>query len=86
MVGRLNVPYAIERPCDRCGHLMEDVGLEDRRARKTEHDQPADRRRFRCPACGAEETVTETVPESEVESWENEGGSAWGKDEGPWEG
>ena len=78
---------AIERPCDRCGHLMEDVGLEDPRARPTEHVQPPDpRRRFRCPACGAEETVTETAPESEVESWENEGGSAWGKDEGPWEG
>ena len=78
---------AIERPCDRCGHLMEDVGLEDRRARKTEHVQPADRRRrFRCPECDTERTVTETAPEGEVESWENEGGSAWGKDEGPWEG
>ena len=77
----------IERPCDRCGHLMEDVGLKDQRARTTEHVQPPDpRRRFRCPACGAEETVTETAPESEVESWENEGASAWGKDEGPWEG
>ena len=62
---------AIERPCDRCGHLMEDVGLEDPRARTTEHVQPPDpRRRFRCPACGAEEIVTETAPESEVESWE----------------
>ncbi len=77
---------AIERPCDRCGHLMEDVGLEDRRARKTEHVQPADRRRFRCPECGTEKMVAETAPEGEVESWENEGGSAWGKDEGPWEG
>ena len=66
---------------------MEDVGLEDKRARKTEHVQPADpRRRFRCPQCGAEKAVTETAPDGEVESWENEGGSAWGKDEGPWEG
>ena len=39
-----------------------------------------------CPECGTERTVTETAPEGEVESWENEGGSAWGKDEGPWEG
>ena len=75
---------AIERPCERCGHpTLEDVGLEDKGARTTEHVQPADRRRrFRCPECGAEKTVTE----SEVESWENEGGSAWGNDEGPWEG
>ena len=76
---------AVERPCDRCGHLMEDVSLEDQRSRRTGHVEPADRR-LRCPACGAEKTVTETAPESEVESWENEGGSAWGKDEGPWEG
>ena len=66
---------------------MEDVGLEDQRARKTEHVRSADRqRRFRCSECGAEKTVTETAPEGEVESWENEGGSAWGHDEGPWEG
>ena len=55
---------AIERPCDRCGRLMEDVGLEDQRTRQTEHVQPADRRRrFRCPQCGAEQTVTEAAPD-----------------------
>ena len=26
------------------------------------------------------------IRQPQVESWENEGGSAWGKDEGPWEG
>ena len=43
----------------------------------------------------AEETMTTTGTDEDVESWENEGGyvpgndegeSAWGKDEGPWEG
>ena len=43
----------------------------------------------------AEETMTTTGTDKDVESWENEGGyapgndegeSAWGKDEGPWEG
>ena len=65
---------------------MEDVNVENEPAREEGHDiQPAlRRRRFRCPKCGAEGTVTETAPE--VESRENEGGSAWGKDEGPWEG
>ena len=46
------------------------------------------RRRFTCPEFGADKadkTVTETAPEGEVESWENEGGSTWGKDEDPWE-
>ena len=78
---------ATVRPCDRCGQPMEDVGFEDMPPRETGHDvQPTDRRRLRCPACGYEKTLAETVPEGEVESWENEGGSAWGKDEGPWEG
>ena len=67
---------------------MEDVGFEYERARETAHDvQPADRRRrLRCPACGYEKTLAETAPEGEVDAWENEGGSAWGHDEGPWEG
>ena len=43
-------------------------------------------RQFRCPECGAEKTVAETAHDDEVESLENEGESAWGKDEGPWEG
>ncbi len=78
---------ATVRPGDRCGHPMEDVGFEDMPPRETGHDvQPTDRRRLRCSACGYEKTLAETVPEGEVESWENEGGSAWGKDEGPWEG
>ena len=33
-----------------------------------------------------EKTVAETAHDDEVESLENEGESAWGKDEGPWEG
>ena len=63
---------------------MEDVGFEDERAREIGHDvQPADRRRrLSCPACGYEKTLAETAPEGEVD----EGGSAWGHDEGPWEG
>ena len=79
---------ADESPCDRCGQPMEEVGFEYERARETGHDvQPADRRRrLRCPACSYEKTLAETVPAGEIESWENEGGSAWGKDEGPWEG
>ncbi len=69
---------ANERPCDRCGHVMDDVGVENERARETGHDvQLADRRRrLRCPACGYEKTLAETAPEGEVDSWENEGGSA----------
>ncbi len=79
---------ANETPCDRCGHAMEDVSVENEQAREKGHDiQPALRRRqFRCPECGAEKTVVETAHDGEVESWENEGGGAWGKDEGPWEG
>ena len=79
---------ANETPCDRCGHAMEDVSVENEQAREKGHDiQPALRRRqFRCPECGAEQTVVETAHDGEVESWENEGGGAWGKDEGPWEG
>lgn len=79
---------ANETPCDRCGHVMEDVSVENEQAREKGHNiQPALRRqRFRCPECGAEKTVAETAHDGEVESWENEGGSAWGKDEGPWEG
>ena len=67
---------------------MEDVSVEHEQAREKGHDiQPAlRRRRFRCPKCGAEKTVAETGHDSEVESWENGGGGAWGKDEGPWEG
>ena len=42
------------------------------------------RRRLTCPECGYENTLAETTPEGE--SWENEGASAWGNDEGPWEG
>ncbi len=69
---------ATVRPCDRCGHAMEDVGVEDMPPRETGHDvQPTDRRGLRCPACGYEQTLAETVPEGEGESWE---------DEGPWEG
>ena len=77
-----------ETLCGKCGHLMEDVSVEPEPAREQRHDiQPAHRRRrFKCPECGAEKTVTEIAPEGEVEAWENEGGSAWGKDEGPWEG
>ena len=57
------------------------------RATKTHDIPPAlRRRRFKCPECGAEKTVAETAHDGEVESSENEGGSAWGKDEGPWEG
>ena len=79
---------ANEALCGRCGHLMEDVRVENEQAREKEHDiQPAERRlRFRCPECGNERTLAETAHDGEVESWENEGGSAWGKDEGPWEG
>ena len=67
-----------ERSCDRCGQPMEDVGSEYLPARATGHDvHLGDRRqRPRCPACGYEKTLAETVPEGEVESWENEGGSA----------
>ena len=66
----------------------EDVRVENEQAREKEHDiQPAERRlRFRCPECGNERTLAETAHDGEVESWENEWGSAWGKDEGPWEG
>ena len=79
---------ANELPCGSCGHVMEDVSLENEQAREKGDDiQPAlRRRRFRCPACGAEETVAESAHDGEVESWENEGEGAWGKDEGPWEG
>ena len=79
---------ANETPCDRCGHLMEDVGSQNIPAGKTGHDaQIVDRRRLRkCPECGHETTLPETTQESGVASWENEGGSAWGHDEGPWEG
>lgn len=74
------------RPCGRCGHLMQDVSAETPPAQETEHGaQQADQRRFKCPECGAEEASTEPAP-ADAESWENEGGSAWGRDEGPWEG
>ena len=79
---------ANETLCGRCGHVMEDVSVENEQARdQGDAIQPARRRRrFRCRECGAEQTVTETAHDGEVESWENEGGGAWGKDEGPWEG
>ena len=79
---------ANETPCDRCGHVMEDVSVENEQAREKGHDiKPALRRRqFRCPECGAEKTVAETAHDDEVKSLENEEESAWGKDEGPWEG
>ncbi len=77
-----------ERSCDRCGQSMEDVGSEYVPARETGHDVHLGdrRRRLRCSNCGYEEPLAGTVSEGEVETWENEGGSAWGKDEGPWEG
>ena len=79
---------ANETLCSRCGHLMEDVRVENEQAREEGHDvQPAERRRrFRCPECGNDQTLAEAAPEGEVESWEKEEESAWGKDEGPWEG
>ena len=71
---------ANETPCDRCGHVMEDVSVENEQAREKGHNiQPALRRqRFRCPECGAEKTVAETAHDREVESWENEGGEVRG--------
>ena len=37
---------ANETPCDRCGHVMEDVSVEHEQAREKGHDiQPALRRR-----------------------------------------
>ena len=75
-----------ETLCGKCGHLMEDVSVEHEPARDERHDIQPTHRRFRCPECGAEKTVAETSHDGEVASWENEGGSAWGKDEGPWEG
>ena len=78
---------ANEISCGRCGHLLEDVGSQNVPAGKREHDaQQADRGRLTCPGCGHETTLPETSSESETKSWENEGGSAWGHDEGPWEG
>ncbi len=79
---------ANETPCSRCGHLTEDAGSKSVPTGKGKHDaQIADRgRRRTCPECGHETTLPETSSESEVKSWENEGGSAWGHDEGPWEG
>ena len=67
---------ANETPCDRCGHVMEDVSVENEQAReKGDATPPALRsRRFRCPECGAEKTVAEIAHDGEVESWENEGG------------
>ena len=64
---------------------MDQAGMEYVPARGTGHDfQPATRRRrLRCPECCYEKTL---ASEGQVESWENEGGSAWGNDEGPWEG
>ena len=57
---------------------MEDVGSEYVPARETGHDVHLGdrRRRLRCSNCGYEEPLAETVSEGEVESWENEGGSA----------
>ncbi len=53
---------ATVRPCDRCGHPMEDVGFEDMPPRETGHGvQPTDwRRQLRSPACGYEKTLAET--------------------------
>ncbi len=67
---------------------MEDVGSQKVPARKRGHDaEIADHgRRLTCPECGHETTLSETAPEREVKSWENEGERAWGHDEGPWEG
>ncbi len=69
---------ATVRSCDRCGQLMEEVGSEYVPARETEHDVHLGdrRRRLRCSNCGYEKPLAETVLEGEVESWENEGGSA----------
>jgi hypothetical protein len=56
---------------------MEEVSVEYERAHEAGRDfQRADRRRFRCPECAYEKTLAETAPIGEVESWENEGGSA----------
>ena len=66
---------------------MEEVSVDDERAHEAGHDLPrADRRRLRCPECSYEKTLAETAPKGKGESSENEGGSAWGNDEGPWEG
>jgi len=47
----------------------------------------ADRgRRSTRPECGDETTLPETAVQGGVESREDDGGSAWGHDEGPWEG
>ena len=43
-------------------------------------------RRSTRPECGDETTLPETAAQGGVESRENDGGSAWGHDEGPWEG
>ncbi len=79
---------ANETPCGRCGHLIENVASQNCTAgEEGTRSQMADRgRRLTCPECGHETTLPETAPEGETESWENEGGSAWGHDEGPWEG
>ena len=78
---------AVLTRCPRCGHLARDAGHDDLPTRESEPVAPrGDRRRFRCPKCGGVDTEGETASKSEVQSWENEGGSAWGQDEGPWEG
>ena len=78
---------AILTPCSKCGHLIENDRAEDPSVPDTEREPlQGGRRRFGCPKCGEEGTWTKSDPESEVESWENEGGSAWGRDLGPWEG
>ena len=43
-------------------------------------------RRSTRPECGDETTLPKTAAQGGVESRENDGGSAWGHDEGPWEG
>ena len=79
---------ANETPCGRCGHLMEDVSVENEQAREKRHNiQPTlRRRRFRCPECGAEKTVAETATTVRLRVLGERRGGAWGKDEGPWEG
>ena len=59
---------ANETPCDRCGHVMEDVSVENEQAREKGHDiKPAPlRRQFRCPECGAEKRLYPSFPTNEL--------------------
>ena len=65
---------------------MEEAGSGYERAQEMGRDfQPGVRRRLlTCPECGYEKTLAEAAREDE--SRENESATAWGNDEGPWEG